>query len=55
MCEKAVDKYPLLLVEVPDHYKIQEMCKKSVEKKIMFIGICPRRFKETRNVQQDSA
>ena len=32
MCEKAVDKYPLVLVELPDHFKTQEMCNKAAEK-----------------------
>ena len=50
MCKKAVEKDPLLLIEVPGHLKTQEMCNEAVEKKFIFIGICPRPFKDTRNV-----
>ena len=32
MCNKAVEKDPCLLGEVPDHFKPQEMCNKAVEK-----------------------
>ena len=31
MCNKAVEKYPCLLAEVPDHFKTEEIYEKVVE------------------------
>ena len=45
MCNKAVEKYPLLLAEVPDHFKTQEMCNKAFEKDsclLVFVPNCLR-------------
>ena len=32
MCEKAVEKFPYQLENVPDHFKTQSMCEKAIEK-----------------------
>ena len=44
MCEKAVDKYQLLLVEVSDHLKSREICNKAVEKNSCLLVFVPDRF-----------
>ena len=45
MCNKALDKHQLLLVEVSDHLKTQEMCNKGVGKNsrlLVFVPDCLR-------------
>ena len=32
LCDKAVEKYPWSLTEVPDHLKTQEMCNRQSKK-----------------------
>ena len=41
MCKKAVEKDPLLLIEVPGHLKTQEMCNKAVEKNSYLLAFVP--------------
>ena len=45
MCNKAVEKYPLLLIEVPDHLKTQEMCNELVKIERTLLAFVPDRFK----------
>ena len=45
MCNKAVDKYPLLLVEVPDHLKTQKMCNKVLKTEPAFLIFVHDRLK----------
>ena len=45
MCNKAVEKDPLLLIEVPDHLKTQEMCNKAVDKSSCLLVFVPDRLK----------
>lgn len=49
MFEKALDRYPFTLEDVPNHYKTQEMCEKARNRytyiygRIFRIGIRPER------------
>ena len=45
MSQKSVDKYPLLLVEVPDHLNTQEMCKEVVRIEPIFLAFVADCFK----------
>ena len=46
MCEKAVDRYPLVLVGVSDHLKSREICNKAVGKNSCLLLFVPDRFKQ---------
>ena len=41
MSQKSVDKYPLLLVEVPDHLNTQEMCNEVVRIEPTLLAFLP--------------
>ena len=41
MCNKAVEKDPCLLAEVPDHTKTEEMCEKVVEESLWHLIDAP--------------
>ena len=44
MCERAIDKYSLVLEFVPDQYKVQEMCNKALKKGPCFLIHVPDWF-----------
>ena len=44
MCNKAVDKDPWSLAEVPEHFKTQEMCNKEVRIETMFLIVLRRKI-----------
>ena len=44
MCNKAVRIEPILLVSVPDHLKIQEMCNEAVRNE-SWLSILPDQYK----------
>ena len=46
MCDKAVEKDPCPLAEVPDNFKTQEMYNKSVKKDMCSLMNVPDRFKK---------
>ena len=45
MCEKAVEKNPWELDDVPDHFKAQEMCNEAVRQEPWLLKFVPDRFK----------
>ena len=45
MCEKAVEKDPWRLYDVPDRFKTKRMCEKAVEKDPLCLEHVPDHFK----------
>ena len=45
MCERFVEKYPLYLSDVSDHFKTQDMCDEAVEKYPWSLKYVPDWFK----------
>ena len=45
MCDKAVDTYPSTIKFVPECYKTQEMCHRTVHRCIFVIDSLPDKYK----------
>ena len=52
MCNKAVNKYVLGFDYIPDWYKTQEMCERTISEDPFLLAYCPDKYKTQKSVMK---
>ena len=52
MCNKAVNKYVLGFDYIPDWYKTQEMCDRTISEDHFLLVYCPDKYKTQKSVMK---